>query len=174
MTDTIVLTVNESSVILSVEQGPAGSPGASGPKGDTGLSGPTGAASVVAGPKGDTGQAGPTGATGPIGPTATKAYSTLIYAATLTPITDTNSRITATGNLTINKPAAGADGDLVKLWITASGADRLLSLQNTIVVPTSSFFGSPQTIANGKKARLTLQYDATRLAWELVTFVNGY
>lgn len=101
-------------------------------------------------------------------------YTSLTYAATVTPTTNTNNRIIATDNLIINAPAAGADGDLVKLWVTASGADRTLSLQNTIKVPRTSTFTSPQTILSGEKARLTIQYDLTRTVWEVVTFVNGY
>lgn len=104
----------------------------------------------------------------------TKPYVTTNYAATVTPTTNTNVRIIATGNLTINAPAAGADGDFVRLWITASGANRTLALQNTLKIPRTSTFTSPQTILSGEKARLTIQYDLTRAVWEVVTFVNGY
>ena len=104
----------------------------------------------------------------------TKPYVTTTYSATVTPTTNTNVRIIATGALTINAPTSGVDGDFVRMWISASGVAIALSLQGTIVIPTSSTFTSPQTIAIGKKARLTIQYDATRTAWEIVTFVNGY
>ena len=107
---------------------------------------------------------------------ANEPYTTLTYAATVTPFANTNVRITCTGNLTINAPATAgvADGIMVRLWVVASGADRTVSLQNTIKIPRNSSFTSPQTIVSGDKARIAIQYDATRTVWELVSFVNGY
>jgi hypothetical protein len=105
---------------------------------------------------------------------ANEPYTTLTYASTVTPTTNTNVRITCTGNLTVNAPAAAADGAMVRMWVVASDADRTVSLQNTIKIPRNSSFTSPQTIVSGDKARVTIQYDLTRAVWELVTFVNGY
>jgi hypothetical protein len=110
---------------------------------------------------------------------ANEPYATLAYAATVTPTANTNVRITCTGNLTINAPAAAADGTVVRMWIIASGANRTVSLQNTIKVPATSAFTSPQTITAATKARITIQYDAFPPSggagvWELASFVNGY
>ena len=106
------------------------------------------------------------------------APTTLTYAATLAPASsgDIIYRVILTGNLTINLPTGPQDGDRVKLWLTASGAIRTVSLNSSIIIPTSSVLTFPVTIANGKKARLTLEYDATLNGgqWEVVTFVNGY
>ena len=101
------------------------------------------------------------------------------YDSTITPSISgafSLKRIIATGDLTIAVPTGGTDGANLELWITASGADRSLSLNAGIKVPTSSVFTSPQTISSGKKAKLLLQYDATLNGgqWELTSFVNGY
>jgi hypothetical protein len=80
-----------------------------------------------------------------------------------------------TGTLTVNAPSSGIDGDMVRMWITASGANRTVSINTaTIVIPDSLVFVNPQTITSGKKAKLDIQYDAVRAKWELSTFVNGY
>lgn len=101
-------------------------------------------------------------------------YTNFAYASTITPLTNTNIRVLCTGNLIINSPVAASDGALVRLWIAAIGGDRTVSIQSTIKIPTTSSFTNPQTITSGNKARLAIQYDATRASWELVTFVNGY
>ena len=106
---------------------------------------------------------------------ATAPYTTATYVTPYTPATNTNIRMVTTGALTVNAPSSGADGDMVRLWITASGADRTVSVNtSTIKIPSSSAFTNPQTITSGSKARLAIQYDADRAKWELVTFVNGY
>lgn len=102
-------------------------------------------------------------------------YTTATYVTPYTPTTNTNIRMITTGALTVNAPSSGADGDMVRMWITASGADRTVSVNtSTIKIPSSSAFTNPQTITSGNKARLAIQYDAVRAVWELVTFVNGY
>ena len=101
-------------------------------------------------------------------------YLTTSYSPTITLISATNVRIIATGNLIINPPVTGVDGDFVKLWVTSSGGNYTVSLNASIKVPSTSNFISPQTILNGTKARITIQYDSVRVVWELVTFVNGY
>jgi hypothetical protein len=106
---------------------------------------------------------------------ANAPYTTATYVTPYTPVTNTNIRMIITGTLTVNAPSSGIDGDMVRMWITASGADRSVSINtSTIVIPDSSGFISPQTIKSGKKAKLDIQYDAVRDKWELATFVNGY
>ena len=104
---------------------------------------------------------------------------TVTYSSTITPTISgalSIQRIIATGDLTINIPTGGTDGANLELWITASGADRQLTLNAGIKIPTSSVFTSPQVISSGKKAKLLLQYDATLNGgqWELTSFINGY
>ena len=104
--------------------------------------------------------------------------STIAYAATIAPVSKSNAtyRIILTGNLTLNLPTGGADGDRVKLWLTASGADRVLTLNAGYKIPASSVFASPVIIPSGKKAKLLLEYDGTQNGgqWELTSFINGY
>lgn len=85
-------------------------------------------------------------------------------------------RILATGDITFAKPTGTVDGANIEIWVTASGADRNISFLSDIVVPTSSTFTSPKTIASGKKAKILLQYDATLNGgqWEITSFINGY
>jgi hypothetical protein len=107
---------------------------------------------------------------------ADSPYTTATYVTSYTPITNTNVRIITTGTLTINAPSSGVDGDMVRMWITASGTNTCTVSVNTatIKIPRTSAFYNPQTIISGEKARLAIQYDAVRSVWELVTFVNGY
>jgi hypothetical protein len=101
-------------------------------------------------------------------------YSAFPYSSTITPINNSNITVTCTGNLTINPPVNSTNGSMVRMWIVASGADRTVSLNGSIRIPRTSTFTSPQTILSGEKARLTIQYDANKSIWELITFVNGY
>jgi hypothetical protein len=85
-------------------------------------------------------------------------------------------RYTITGNMTLAEPSFGQDGHRIKLWVVASGADRVLTLNSLIKIPSSSAFTSPVTILSGKKAKLLLEYDASLNGgqWELTSFINGY
>jgi hypothetical protein len=106
---------------------------------------------------------------------ADSPYTTATYVTSFTPITNTNVRIITTGTLTINAPSGGVDGDMVRMWITASGADRTVILNtSTLKIPTSSATPSTFTVANGSKTRVSIQYDADRAKWEVVTVVIGY
>ena len=104
--------------------------------------------------------------------------TTIAYAATIAPASagDVTYRVILTGPLTLNLPTSGADGDRVKLWLTASGADRVLTLNASYKIPSSSILVSPVTITSGKKAKLLLEYDATLNGgqWEVTSFINGY
>ena len=107
---------------------------------------------------------------------ANAPYTTATYVTPYTPATNTNIRMVTTGTLTVNAPSSGADGDMFRMWIIASGTNTCTVSVNTatIKIPSSSAFTNPQTITSGSKARLAIQYDADRAKWELVTFVNGY
>jgi hypothetical protein len=109
---------------------------------------------------------------GPLVPSV--PYSAFPYSSTITPINNSNITVTCTGDLTINPPANGTNGAMVRIWIIASGANRNVSLSGSIRIPRTSTFTNPQTILSGEKARLSIQYDATKAVWELITFVNGY
>ena len=103
------------------------------------------------------------------------AYSTTAYAATITPVANTQVRIIATGNIALALPTGGVDGARVKLWITASGSNVVVTLNASYVIPTdSTLTATLPTIVNGKKARLIVEYDATRSKWEVIGFINGY
>ncbi len=100
------------------------------------------------------------------------------YSSTLTlPGNDNYTyRVALTGNLVLAVPSSNADGARLRFWLNASDGSYTLSLAAGIVVPASSSFASPVTIAAGHKARVTLEYDAVQNGgqWELVSFVNGY
>ena len=102
------------------------------------------------------------------------AYSPLSFASVITPAAYANNKITATGDFEIAAPSDPVDGAVVNLRVLASGTDVAMSLDAAIVIPDSSTFTSPVTIAESKKARLTLQYDSDLAAWCLIQFINGY
>jgi len=67
---------------------------------------------------------------------------TITYGATITPDAATGSlfRCTATGNITLANPTGGVDGQWIRVEITASGADRVLTLTGvtgTITIPSA-------------------------------------
>ena len=103
---------------------------------------------------------------------------TAAYAATLTVASHPNVlyRCILTGNVTIALPTSPSDGDKVRFWLTASGADRVVALNAAIKIPASSSLISafPVTILSGEKAKLMLEYDATRAKWELTSFINRF
>ena len=101
-------------------------------------------------------------------------YTTLAYGATITAAEFSNNRVLATGNFTLEVPTGTTDGAMVNFWITGSGVNSVVTLNAAIKIPNSSTFVSPFTVVSGQKARLSLQYDATRAVWELVQFINGY
>lgn len=102
----------------------------------------------------------------------------LIYAPTITPFSLRNGlyRLIMTGNVTINTPSSPQDGDRVKIWATASGANRTISLGAGFVIPSSSVLTFPVTVNSGKKVKILFEYDATLNGgqWEVTSFVNGF
>lgn len=107
-------------------------------------------------------------------------YTTVAYSATPTLTANTNIRIVCTNNITINPPAGTpTDGSLVRLWLvnpTTGGLGSAInvSLNASLVIPSSSSATSPISVAVGAKLVLTIQYDAFDSAWKLATLINGY
>jgi hypothetical protein len=107
------------------------------------------------------------------------AFTPLAYSATPTLTNNTNVEIVCTGNLTINPPAGGTDGSMVRLWIInpsvgGTGAAINVSINASIKIPSSSSTTSPVSVATGTKLVFSMQYDTNVSAWLLVTLINGY
>lgn len=90
------------------------------------------------------------------------APTTLTYAATLTPaFADGASRqVTMTGNLTLNGPTGGSNGDLWQVRLIASGAIRTITLGTDIVTPTGTTFSG--AVASGSTRLLQMIYNGTK------------
>lgn len=86
-------------------------------------------------------------------------------------------RVNLEGDINLNPPKSGSDGDIVTLWLYAGGAgSKTVTLNSSIVVPSTITGSTPLTIALGKKAVYTIRYDQVlnKGQWELVSFQNGY
>jgi hypothetical protein len=86
-------------------------------------------------------------------------------------------RVNLRDNIIINPPQSGNDGDTTVLWLYAGGAgSKTVTLNSSIVVPSTITGATPITIALGKKAVYTIRYDGILNdgQWELVSFQNGY
>jgi hypothetical protein len=94
---------------------------------------------------------------------------------TLTPNYSTSSWQAAslTDATTLAVPTNGTAGARLELWLTASGADRDLTLANQIVVPSDSAFVSPKTLTSGKTYIVVLR-SPNGSAWWLQSLVGGY
>jgi hypothetical protein len=77
-----------------------------------------------------------------------------------------------TGNVTLLAPTNGAEGNELRLRLTASGADRTLDFHAAILKPSDSAITLPKTLTSGKSYRVLLSHNGT--AWELVSLVGGY
>lgn len=66
-----------------------------------------------------------------------KTPVTLTYGAVVTPnaTQGSNFRCVATGDLTLNAPTGGVDGQTITVRVKASGADRALIFEGGIVTP---------------------------------------
>lgn len=81
-------------------------------------------------------------------------------------------KILASGNLTIYEPIGGVEGQSLKIIIKASGADRVLNFENTILIPSDASVSFPQTVPNGKSYIVQLYHNGD--SWLLTTFIGGY
>ena len=81
--------------------------------------------------------------------------------------------ITLTGNVSIPKVAGPAsNGDVIRLLLTASGADRTLT--SALATPSDSLVDlvNGKTLTSGKTYRLVLERQAS--AWVVLSLVGGY
>ena len=106
-------------------------------------------------------------------------FTTMAYAATLSPATQTNNRVVLTGAATIALPATASDGDDIFFWFYASGGSWAVTLPSSaaLIIPSSSLLTSPFTVPVGTKTRFAVQFDASRGTsglWEVVQYINGY
>lgn len=83
------------------------------------------------------------------------------YAASLTiNAAGGNSRIiTATGNLTLDAPSNGADGQLLRVRVIASGAQRVVTFGSALKRPLA--IASTLTIPSGGRGDIGLYYEST-------------
>ncbi len=77
-----------------------------------------------------------------------------------------------TGAVTLAVPSSGTEGAALRLWLTASGANRDLDLNASIKRPSDSAITFPKTLTNGKLYSVLLQHNGTD--WMLVSLVGGY
>ena len=94
---------------------------------------------------------------------------------TLTPNYSTSSWQAAslTDATTLAVPANGTAGARLELWLTASGADRNLTLADQIEVPSDSAFVGPKTLTSGKTYIVVLR-SPNGADWWLQSLVGGY
>ena len=82
-------------------------------------------------------------------------------------------KVQITGDSTIGVPTNGTEGAKLELWITpSSAADRTVSLNAAIKIPSDSGITFPKTLTKDKTYIVLLKYNGT--AWFLVSFVGGY
>ena len=104
--------------------------------------------------------------------TIARAYTTIIQGAAFN--APGRYRILATANFSLPLPTGGGDGDGVSFFITATTGSPVVTINASYKIPTTSAMPNPFTVANGTKTRLVVQYDATRAAWEVAQFIQGY
>jgi hypothetical protein len=90
------------------------------------------------------------------------------YASSLTlNATAGNNRIcTATGNITLNEPTGGADGQLIMLRVIASGAQRVVTFGAALKRPGS--IASSLTVPSGQRGTVGLYFEST-YGWTVTT-----
>jgi hypothetical protein len=83
------------------------------------------------------------------------------YAASLTlnAAAGNNRIMTATGSVTLNEPANGQDGQLLRLTVIASGAQRVVTFNAALKRPSSIV--QTLTIASGQRGHIGLSYEST-------------
>jgi hypothetical protein len=104
-------------------------------------------------------------------PAAPVELGALGAAATLSRSAGARFNASASTNLILSVEG-GADFDQIDLWLTATGADRTLTLNGSIQRPSDSAVTFPVTIAAGKGARLKFERHGS--TWMLVSLVKSY
>jgi hypothetical protein len=108
---------------------------------------------------------------GAAAPAAPVELGALGATATLSRSAGARFNASASTNLTLSVEG-GADFDQIDLWLTATGADRTLTLNGAIQRPSDSAVTFPATIAAGKGARL--KFERHGATWMLITLVKSY
>ena len=90
------------------------------------------------------------------------------YAASLTlnATAGNNQLVTATGNLTLNEPALGVDGQWLRLRVIASGAQRVVTFVAALHRPSS--IASTLTIPSGARGDIGLYFESA-YGWTVTT-----
>jgi hypothetical protein len=81
-------------------------------------------------------------------------------------------KTTLTGNMEINPPINGTEGDRWELWATCDATPRELSLDDAIIIPSDSTFNGTQTLAANKTYIVVLKYNGS--VWWLISLVGGF
>lgn len=76
------------------------------------------------------------------------------------------------GDVNLLPPTNGREGHILKLSLTAIGADRALTLDSDILIPSDSGITFPKTLDENNLYILMFEYNGTK--WMLQTFVGGY
>lgn len=76
-----------------------------------------------------------------------------------------------TDSAVVQVPSGGSEGSELELRLTASGANRNLSFNANIEIPSDSAVSFPKTLTSGKTYIVKLKRGATK--WALVTLVGG-
>lgn len=90
------------------------------------------------------------------------------YAASLTlnATAGNNLVTTATGNVLLNEPSSGADGQLILLRVIASGAQRVITFNAALKRPSS--IASTLTVPSGQRGTVGLIFEST-YGWTVTT-----
>lgn len=82
--------------------------------------------------------------------------------------------LVATADTTLSFVGVPVEGQSLVLAITASGADRHVTLPASIVIPASSDVTSPVTVTAGTEMLVELRYRALNSKWRLFSLITGY
>lgn len=151
-------------------RGPQGAQGPQGIQGNQGV-------------KGDQGIQGIQGIQGPDGPQGPRGDESVIVALTYAATIATNAalgnlfRVTMTGNATLGAPTNPTDGQKALWQVTASGADRVLTLATGAAGAFA--FGTdlttnPITITSTKTAYIGAIYNSAAGRWHVIALGRGF
>ncbi len=109
-----------------------------------------------------------------LGTLLSPAATNLTYAGTVTPNANDGlyRKTTLTGNMTLNPPTNPVDGMKWKYRVTASGADRTLTVNAAILAPSDGTFAGTKVLTSGLSYLIQLEYWGS--AWHLETLIGGY
>lgn len=77
-----------------------------------------------------------------------------------------------TGDVTLAVPTGGAVGRKLELWLTASGASRILTLNASIKIQSESAPTLPHTLSSGLMYIVEFKHNGTN--WMLYSLRGGY